>query len=73
MESALSSASESGLGEVNNSALCVDVGPKAKKGKPQGKYYDEDRYKIANMLKTMDQIKQQDVSKVNVQPSGGRQ
>ena len=33
MESASSSASESGLVEVNNSALCVGVGPKAKKKK----------------------------------------
>ena len=51
METALSSASESGLGEVNNSTLCVGVGPKAIKRKPQGKYYDEYRYKIAKYAK----------------------
>ena len=56
MESALPSASESGLGEVGNSAICVGVGAKAEKGKPQSKYTDEDRYKIAKYAK--DQIKQ---------------
>ena len=29
--------------------------------------------KSQNMLKTMDQIKQQDVSQVNIQPSGSQQ
>ena len=51
MESALPSASESGLGEVDNSAICVGVGAKAKKRKPQSKYTDEDRYKIAKYAK----------------------
>ena len=51
MESALPSASESGLGEVDNFAICVGVGAKAKKRKPQCKYTDEDRYKIAKYAK----------------------
>ena len=34
MESALPSASVSGLGEVDNSTNCVGVGGKAKKRKP---------------------------------------
>ena len=51
MESALSSASESGLGEVDNSAICAGVSAKAKKGKPQSKYTDEDHYKIAKYSK----------------------
>ena len=42
MESALPSASESGLGEVDNSAICVSVGAKAKKRKSQSKCTDED-------------------------------
>ena len=50
-KSALPSASESGLGEVDNSAICVGVGAKAEKGKPQSKYTDEDRYKIAKYAK----------------------
>ena len=33
MESALPSAGKSGLGEVDNSAICVGVGAKAKKKK----------------------------------------
>ena len=32
MESALPSASEAGLGEADNSVICVDIGGKAKKG-----------------------------------------
>ena len=51
MESVLPSASESGLGEVYNSAICVGVGAKAKIRKPQSKYTDEDRYKIAKYAK----------------------
>ena len=51
MESALPSAIESGLGEVDNSAICVGVGEKVKKRKPQSKYTDEDRYKIAKYVK----------------------
>ena len=47
MESALPSASESGLGEVDNSAICIGVGAKGQNWKPQSKYTDEDRYKIA--------------------------
>ena len=34
MESALPSAAKSGLGEVDNSTICVGVGAKAKKRKP---------------------------------------
>ena len=51
MVSALPSASESGFGEVNNSKICVGVGSKAKKRKPQCKYTDEDRYKISRYSK----------------------
>ena len=51
MESALPSDSESGLGKVDNSAICVGVGAKAKKRKPQSKYTDEDHYKIAKYAK----------------------
>ena len=51
MESALPSAIESGLGEVDNSAICVAVCAKPKKRKPQSKYTDEDRYKIAKYNK----------------------
>ena len=40
MESALPWASESGLGEVGNSAIYVGVGAKVKKRKPQSKYTD---------------------------------
>ena len=56
MDPALPSASESGLGEVDDSAICVGIGAKAKKRKSQSKYTVEDRYKIAKY--TMDQIKQ---------------
>ena len=73
MESALPSASESGLGEVDNSAICVDVGAKVKKRKPQSQYTDEDRYKIAKYAKDHGPNQAQDVSKVNIQPSGSRQ
>ena len=51
MESALPSASESGLVEIGNSAICVGVGAKAKKRKPQSKYTDEDLYKFAEYAK----------------------
>ena len=51
MESALPSASESGLAEVHNSAIYVGVGAKAKKRKPQSKCTDEDRYKITKYAK----------------------
>ena len=51
MKSALPSASESGLGEVDNSTICVGVGVKAKKRKPQSKYTDKDRCKIAKYAK----------------------
>ena len=51
MESALPWASESGLGEVDNSAIYVGVGAKVKKRKPQGKYTDEDCDKIAKYAK----------------------
>ena len=47
MESVSPSASESGLGEVDNSAICVGVGAKVKKRKPQSKCTDEYCYKIA--------------------------
>ena len=51
MKSALPSASESGLGEVDNSVICVGVDAKTKKRKRQSKYTDEDRYKIAKYAK----------------------
>ena len=51
MESALPSASESGLGEADDSAIYVGVGAKVKKRKPQSKYTDEDRDKIAKYAK----------------------
>ena len=51
MESALPSASESGLGEVDNSSICVGIGAKAKKRKPQSKYSHEGRYKIVKYAK----------------------
>ena len=51
MEPTLSSASESGLGEVDNSAICVGVGTIAKKRKPQSKNTGEDCYKIAKYAK----------------------
>ena len=51
MESALPSASKSGLGEIDNSAICVGVGAKAKKIKSQSKYTDKDRYIIAKYFK----------------------
>ena len=49
MESALPSASESGLavGEADNSTISVGVGATSKKRKPQSKYIDEDRYQLA--------------------------
>ena len=43
MESALPSASESGLCKLDNSAICVGVGAQA--------YTDEDRYKIVKYAK----------------------
>ena len=45
MVSALLSASES------TTKICVDVGSKPKKRKPQSKYTDEDRYKISRYAK----------------------
>ena len=51
MESALPSSGESGLGEIGNSAICVGVGAKAKKRKPQSKCTDENRFKIAKYAK----------------------
>ena len=51
MELALSSASESGLGKVNNSAICVGARAKRKKRKPKSKYTDEDRCKIVKYAK----------------------
>ena len=47
MESALPSASECALGEVDNSSICVGVGAKVKKREPQSKYTDEGCYKVA--------------------------
>ena len=73
MESALPSASESGLGEVENSAICVGVGAKAEKRKIQSKSLIKIVIRSQNILKTIDQIKQQDVSKVNIQPSESQQ
>ena len=72
MESALPSVSESSLGEVDNSVISVGVGAKAEKRKPQSKYTMKIVNRSQNMLNTMDQIKQQDVSKVNIQPSRSR-
>ena len=43
MESVLPLASEPGLGEVDNSSICVDIGAKVKKRKPQSKCTNEDR------------------------------
>ena len=51
MEPALPSASESGLGEDDNPAICVGVGAKAEKRKPRSKYTDKDRYNIAKYTK----------------------
>ena len=51
MELVLLSPSESGLGEVDNSTICVGVDAKAKKRKPQSQYTDEDRFKIAKYAK----------------------
>ena len=51
MEPALPSSSESGLGEVDSSTISVVVDGKEKKRKPQSKYNDEDRYKIAKYAK----------------------
>ena len=42
MESALSSSKGSGLGEVDNSTICVEAGANGKKRKPRIKYNDED-------------------------------
>ena len=42
MKSALPSSSKSGLGEADDSTICVEVGEKGKKRKPQSKYLDED-------------------------------
>ena len=51
MELVLLSASESGLGEIDNSTICVGVDAKAKKRNPQSKYTDEDRFQIAKYAK----------------------
>ena len=51
MELALSSASESGLGKVDNSTICVGALAKRKKRKPKSKYTDEDRCKIVKYAK----------------------
>ena len=51
MELALPSAGESDLGEVDNFAICVGVAAKVKKRKPQSKYIDKDRCKIAKYVK----------------------
>ena len=51
MESALPSARKFGLGKVDNFAICVGVGAKAKKRKLDSNYTDEDRYKIAKYAK----------------------
>ena len=73
MEPTLPSASESGLGEVDNSAICVGVGTIAKK-KENHKASTQVKIviKSQNMVNAMDQIKHQDVSKVNKQPSGSQ-
>ena len=56
MESALASASESDLGEVNNSAICVGVGAKGKKENHNASTLMKIVTKSQNMLKTMDQL-----------------
>ena len=53
MESALPSASESGLGEVDNSAICVGVGAKQKR----------ENYKTSTLMKIV--IKSQNILKTN--------
>ena len=68
MQSTLPASSESGLGRVDNSTACVEVGAKGKKGKQQSKYTEKIVIKPYILLKNMDQIKQQDVSIVNIQP-----
>ena len=73
MESALPSASESDLDEVDNSAICVGVGAKAKKTPQKASTLMKIIVRSQNMLKIMDKIKQEDVSKVNIQPFGSRQ
>ena len=72
MESALPSARESGLGAVDNSAICVGM-QKRKKENHKASTLMKIVIKSQNMLKTVDQIKQQDVSKINTQPSGSQQ
>ena len=70
MESVLPSASESGLGQVDSFTICVGAGAKVKKENHKASTLMKIVIRLQNMLKTMDQIKQQDVSKVNIQPSG---
>lgn len=50
------SSSKSGLDEADNSTICVEVGEKRKKRKPQSN--DEIDIKSQNMLMIVDQIKQ---------------
>ena len=74
MESAVPSASEPGLDKVDNFAICVGDGAKAKKENHKANTL----MKIViirsqNMLKTTDQVKQQNVSEENIQLSGSRQ
>ena len=52
MEPTLPSASESGLGEVDNFAICVSVGTIVKKRKPQSKHTGADCYKITKYAKS---------------------
>ena len=43
---AVPSSQETGLGEIDNRAICVQVSSADQKRKPQCKYSDEDRYLI---------------------------
>ena len=54
MESPLPSANESGLGEVDNSAICVGVGAKAKRENHKASTLMKIVIRSQNMLKTMD-------------------
>ena len=56
MESALPSASEYGLGEADNSAICVGV-QKRKKENHKASALMKIVIKSQNMVKTMDQMK----------------
>ena len=48
---AVPSSQETGLGEIDNRAICVQVSSADQKRKPQCKYIDEDRYLIGKYRK----------------------